>query len=92
MEFPTEQRHASARYGAAIELVQQEPFSIGVELAACATKAMMLVGVKVETLELEVFATGADVGTLDDVKNCPTPNRITRRTTTARRILLVLFI
>jgi hypothetical protein len=26
MEFPTEQRQASARYGAAIEFVQQEPF------------------------------------------------------------------
>ena len=33
MPFPTAQRHASARNGAAMEFVQQEPFSTGVELA-----------------------------------------------------------
>ena len=34
--FPTVQRQASARNGAAMEFVQQEPFSTGVELAGAA--------------------------------------------------------
>ena len=34
--FPTVQRQASARNGAAMELVQQEPLKIGVELAGVA--------------------------------------------------------
>ena len=33
MPFPIAQRQASLRNGAAMELVQQEPFSTGVELA-----------------------------------------------------------
>jgi len=44
--FPTAQRQASGRYGAAIEFVQQDPENIGVELAgANATYGMISVGV-----------------------------------------------
>jgi len=35
MLFSTAQRQASARNGAAMEFVQHEPFSVGVELAGC---------------------------------------------------------
>jgi hypothetical protein len=95
MAFPTMQRHASARYGAAMELVQQEPFSIGVELATDGTYATTFVGgtTGAEAWPLgfvpEVFV--AEDGMLDEVKNCPTPKMSTKKMTTARSILLVLF-
>ena len=87
MLFPTVQRQASARNGAAMELVQQEPLSTGVELAGVAgTYAMTCVAGVAELVceEVGFIAEGL-------AKNCPTPNSTTSASTTTTIILFVLF-
>lgn len=60
--FPTAQRHASARNGAAMEFVQQDPLSTGVELAGivgtyaitCVTSVAGLVSDEVDVASFAV--------------------------------------
>ena len=88
MLFPTVQRQASVRYGAAIELVQQEPLTTGMELAGCGTKATICVGVGVGVGATAVFWS---VALLPEIgirpKNCPIPKIITSKKT----IMTVIF-
>ena len=103
MLFPIEQRHASPRNGAAIEFVQQEPCSVGVELAGCAgSYCTTCVDVTVGTFcagaeELSFADTDDDdVGALtvenpENEKNWVMPNATTNMSTTMTMILLVRF-
>ena len=94
MPLPTAQRHASARNGAAMELVQQEPLSTGVELAGGGgVYAMTCVAGTALALcvEVEVVRFGAAV-IFEPAKNCPTPNSTTSASTTTTIILFPFFI
>ena len=95
MLFPTVHRHASARNGAAMEFVQQEPFSTGVELAGC-TGAYTMICVAGPTTEFCVDVTWLDEGGFivegfENEKNWPTPKRTTNAKTTTTIILFVRF-
>lgn len=95
MLLPTVQRHASLRNGAAMEFVQQEPFSTGVELAGCGgTYAMICVagvaGGVCEEVEVVWFGIDGLIGR-EPVKNCPTPKSTISTRTTTTIILFFLF-
>jgi hypothetical protein len=89
MLFPTVHRQASARNGAAIELVQQDPLSVGVELAGMAGRYAIICVAGVAGLvceEVDVVSFEAAEFIAEGLeKNCPTPN------STTTIILFVLF-
>jgi len=98
MLFPTVQRHASPRNGAAMEFVQHEPFSIGVDVAGWGgTYEMICVGGMVGVFCVEVddvrfCEDGLVADGWENEKNCPTPKSTTIARITITAILLVLFL
>ena len=96
MLFPTVQRQASSRNGAAMELVQQEPLKTGMELAGCdGVYAIICVagvaGLVCEEVDVPSFKAAGFIAE-GLAKNCPTPNSTTSASTTTTIILFALVI